>query len=308
MAGVLAPPRGSRVSSSVVRTLAPGDVEALHLPGRRGADSARRLLDLHPGRSVWVPSTLEYALIGPWRNRPEIASIEDLVAVRHLEELLRAAVERCTDLGDELILTVELDSRRSPARYERAGLEMLEEVITYEFNTLREPWPGNDHIRLVRVQANDEASVDLVTEIDQASFPWLWRNNRAEFDVYLQTPGVELWLVEADDEPVAYFGVTLFPDWGHLDRIAVVPKQQGQGFGLETLGLAVDTMRKRGARRVGLSTQRTNWRSQRLYERFGFQRTPAHDYRLFGAWCRPKRRAGLLGMDKSHSFSDHAHG
>src|SRR5215211_7106640 len=294
MAGLLAPPRGSRGSSSVVRTLAPGDVGALRLPGRRSGESVRRLLDLYPGRSVWVPSTLEYALIGPWRNRPEIASIEDLVAVRHLEELLRAAVERCADLGDELILTVELDSRRSPARYERAGLEMLEEVITYELGAMREPESGSDYVRLVRVQSNDEAAIDLVTSIDQESFPWLWRNNRTEFDIYLQTPGVEVWLVEADGEPVGYFGITLFPDWGHLDRVAVVPEQQGRGFGLETLGLAVDTMRRRGARRVGLSTQGTNWRSQRLYERFGFWRTPAHDYRLFGAWCRPERRSGPL--------------
>jgi ribosomal protein S18 acetylase RimI-like enzyme len=289
MAGLLSPPRDSLASSSIVRTLAPADVPALRLPGRRGAESVRRLLDLHPGRSVWVPSTLEYALIGPWRNRPEIASIEDLVAVRHVEELLRAAVERCADQGDELILTVELDTRRSPARYARAGLEMLEEVITYELSSVREPWSGSGRIRLVRVQENDDAAIDLVTRIDQDSFPWLWRNNRAEFDIYLHTPGVEVWLVEADDDPVAYFGVTLFPDWGHLDRIAVVPEQQGRGFGLETLGLAVDTMRTRGARRVGLSTQRSNRRSQRLYERFGFQRTPAHDYRLFGAWCREQR-------------------
>jgi ribosomal protein S18 acetylase RimI-like enzyme len=295
MAGVLAPSRGSRITAPVVRSLRSEDIPALRLPGKRGAESVRQLLDVHPGRSVWVPSTLEYALIGPWRNRPEIASIEDLVAVRHLEDLLRAAVERCAELGDELVLTVELDSRRSPARYERAGLEMLEEVITYEMGIVREPWTCSDHIRLVRVDANDEAAVKQVTDMDQASFPWLWRNNRAEFDVYLQAPDVEVWLVELDGEPVAYFGVTLFPDWGHLDRVAVVPEQQGRGLGLETLGLAVDTMRRRGARRVGLSTQGTNWRSQRLYERFGFWRTPAHDYRLFGAWCRPKRRDGLLG-------------
>ena len=63
---------------------------------------------------------------------------------------------------------------------------MLEEVITYEIG-FREPWSGSDPIRLVRVDANDEAAIDLVTDIDQASFPWLWRNNRAEFDVYLHT-------------------------------------------------------------------------------------------------------------------------
>src|SRR5918997_432392 len=203
MAGTLTPVRGTRVTAPVVRTLRPGDVAALRLPGRRGAESVRRLLEIHPGRSVWVPSTLEYALIGPWRNRPEIASIEDLVAVRHLEELLGAAVERCAVQGDELVLTVELDSGRSPARYQRAGLEMLEEVITYELGSVREPWSGSDRIRLVRIQANDEAAIDLVTSIDQASFPWLWRNNRAEFDVYLQTPGVEAWIVEAGDDPVA---------------------------------------------------------------------------------------------------------
>jgi ribosomal protein S18 acetylase RimI-like enzyme len=265
----------------------------------------RRLLEVHPGRSVWVPATLEYALIGPWRNRPEIGSVEELVAVRHLEELLRAAVERCAEQGDELVLTVELDSRRSPARYERAGLEMLEEVITYQLGIGREPWSGSAHIRLGRVDPRDEEAVNLVTSIDRASFPWLWRNNRAEFDVYLDTPGVEVWLVEADGEPVAYFGVTLFPDWGHLDRVAVVPNLQGRGFGLETLGLAVDTMRQRGGRRVGLSTQRTNRRSQRLYERFGFQRTPEHDYRLFGAWCQAERHDGLLHVGHSHSFAKH---
>src|ERR671910_1152659 len=143
MAGVLAPSRGSRITAPLVRPLEREDIPALRLPGRRGAESVRRLLDLHPGRSVWVPSTLEYALIGPWRNRPEIASIEELVAVRHLEELLRAAVERCADQGDELILTVELDTQRSPARYERAGLDMLEEVITYELGTVREAWSGS---------------------------------------------------------------------------------------------------------------------------------------------------------------------
>src|SRR5215217_3737669 len=223
MAGVLAPFRGSLITAPLVRPLTPDDIPALRLPGRRGAESVRQLLDVHPGRSVWVPSTLEYALVGHWRNRPEIGSIEDLVAVRHMEELLRAAVERCAQHGDDLMLTVELDARRSPARYERAGLEMLEEVITYEMGVAREPWSSSGRVRLVRVDANDEAAIERVTAMDQASFPWLWRNNRVEFDVYLQTPGVEVWLVEAGGEPVAYFGATLFPDWGHLDRIAVVP-------------------------------------------------------------------------------------
>jgi ribosomal protein S18 acetylase RimI-like enzyme len=290
MAGTLAPPRGTGVSAPVVRTLAPEDVDALRLPGKVSAQSARNLVKRHPGRSVWVPETLEYALIGSWRNRPEIASVDDLMAVRHLDSLLHAAVERCAAQGNDLMLAVELDLPRSPSRFERAGLEMLEEVITYEADIGREPWSASSQLRPVRVNADDARQVDLITEMDHAAFPWLWRNNRAEFDVYLRTPGVEVCLIEAKGEPVAYFGVTLFPGWGHLDRIAVVPDQQGRGYGLEALGLAVDAMRQRGARRAGLSTQRTNFRSQRLYERFGFYRTSEHDYRLFGAWCNPERR------------------
>ena len=291
MAGTLAPPRGKGVSAPVIRTLAPEDVDALRLPGTAGAQSARRLLERNPGRSVWVPQTLEYALIGSWRNRPEIASVEDLVAVRHLEPLLYAAAERCASQGNDLMLAIELDSPRSPSRFERAGLEMLEEVITYEADIGRNPWSASSHLRLVSVNADDTRKVDLVTGMDQAAFPWLWRNSRDEFEVYLRTAGVEVSLIEAHGEPVAYFGVTLFSGWGHLDRIAVVPDQQGRGYGLEALGLAVDAIRQRGARHVGLSTQRTNFRSQRLYERFGFHRTSEHDYRLFGAWCQAERRA-----------------
>ena len=175
-----------------------------------------------------------------------------------MEELLRAAVERCAEHGDDLLLTVELDSRRSPTRYERAGLEMLEEVITYDMGIAREPWSGSDRIRLVRVDANDEAAIERVTDIDQASFPWLWRNNRAEFDVYLHTPGVEVWLVEADGEPIAYFGVTLFPDWGHLDRVAVIPEHQGRGFGSNAgTGRRHDEKARRAARRAEHSAHKS---------------------------------------------------
>ena len=291
MAGTLARPRARTVSVPIVRTLAPGDVDALRLPGKTGAQTTRRLLERNPGRSVWVPETLEYALIGAWRNRREIACVEDLVAVCHLEPLLQAAVERCAAQGDALLLAIELDVPRSPSRFERAGLELLEEVITYEAEIGREPWSASSRVRPINVDADDSTRVDLVTEMDRAAFPWLWRNSRAEFDVYLRMPGVEVAVIEADGEPVAYFGMTLFSGWGHLDRIAVAPDAQGRGYGLEALGLAVEAMRQRGARRAGLSTQRTNFRSQRLYDRFGFRRTSEHDYRLFGSWCQPDRRA-----------------
>ncbi|MBA3449964.1 MAG: GNAT family N-acetyltransferase, partial [Chloroflexia bacterium] len=148
-------------------------------------------------------------------------------------------------------------------------------------------------VRLVPVGRDDDRIIDAVVQIDDAAFPWLWRNNRTELDVYLNTPGVSVSVVEDDGETVGYVGVTLFSGWGHLDRIAVAPNLQGRGYGRDALALTFDAMRQRGACRVALSTQRLNVRSQRLYERFGFRRTYDHDYRLFGRWTDPQRRAAF---------------
>jgi ribosomal protein S18 acetylase RimI-like enzyme len=140
------------------------------------------------------------------------------------------------------------------------------------------------------VTPGNQRAIDQLVAIDEAAFPWLWRNSRTEFKAYIPAPGVEVSLIVSADGPVAYLGVTHFPGWSHLDRMAVAPHAQGRGMGRAALDLAVDSMRHRGARRAALSTQRTNLRSQRLYERFGFRRTPELDYKLFGIWRRPDHR------------------
>lgn len=283
-------------SAPVIRTLQAADVSALHLPTPRGASSLIQALERLPGRSVWSPDSLEYLLLAPWRQRCEIACIEEFDAVRHLQPLLNAAFERCVAHGDELLLAIELESYRPQSRFERAGMELLEEVITYELEYYPTIAPSLGPLRRRPVTPFDESAIETLLEIDQAAFPWLWRNSRREFAVYLRTPGVSVTLLEADGAPVAYVGSTLFAGWGHLDRIAVLPGDQGRGFGRHALAIAVDALRRQGAHRVALSTQRTNRRSQRIYERFGFQRTPELDYRLFGVWCHP-HRAGTHGAE-----------
>ena len=67
-------------------------------------------------------------------------------------------------------------------------------------------------------------------------------------------------------------------------RIAVIPERQGAGYGLETLHFAIARLSDLGARRVGLSTQANNIRSQQLYERYGFRRTGGNDYTIYGVW------------------------
>ena len=267
-----------------VRVLTPEDVPRLRLDAglRLGDAVVRRLLAAYPGRSVWIPDTLEYALLAPWRHREEIALVQELDAVANAERLLVAATERCRDLGAAVILVVEMAETRRPRFYERAGLRPLERVVTYQLDVA--PRKGAPRrLGFDRVGPTDHAAMADLLRLDHAAFPWLWRNSAEEFAAYAETAGVRLFLARELGRPVAYVGVTSFPDWGHLDRIAVDPGAQGRGLGRAALAFAVTALAQAGARRVALSTQETNVRSQRLYERFGFRRTSDHDYRLYGA-------------------------
>lgn len=273
-----------------VQSLTATDVAALRIANQRAASELRESLAMRPERSVWIPETLEYAVVGCWRNRDDISCIDEVVAVRGFEPLMHSVLERCGSQGDRLLLAIELEGSSFRSRYERAGLELLEEVITYEIGVEHVPRMPQRHLRLDRVAPGDARSLEVVAAIDAEAFPWLWRNSHDEFTEYLHTPDVSLSLLRFDGAAVAYIGSTLFTNWGHIDRIAVKPELQGNGFGRAALILAIDTLRQRGARRVGLSTQLTNTRSQRLYEQFGFRRTVDLDYKLFGNWLAPESR------------------
>src|SRR5215213_5409769 len=90
--------------SGTARPLTEADIAQLRLPGRRSNEQMRDTLRARPGRSVWVPGTLEHLLIGSWRNRREISSIEEVSAVRHLPALVEQAIAQCQIHGDDLLL------------------------------------------------------------------------------------------------------------------------------------------------------------------------------------------------------------
>ena len=256
---------------------------------RLAADDIRRVLGQLPGRSMWDRQTYEYGIVAPWRNRTDVVQIAELSAVLHPEEMVIAISGRARELGASLTVMVEVDESRRSSFYERCGFTHIEKVITFEIERRDAP-------RVVRPReltfvpvdpANDEMR-QILLRLDNRSFPWIWWNSDLEFRLYGQTPGVEIYLGLIEGQPVSYVGITTFPTWGHLDRIAVDPDLQGKGYGRFALAFAVETLLARGARKVGLSTQSTNERSQRLYLKYGFRRTNDHDYDLWGDDFRMK--------------------
>ncbi|MGH2559564.1 MAG: GNAT family N-acetyltransferase [Thermomicrobiales bacterium] len=249
-------------------------------------EEIRRLLAVHPDRSVWSPQTLEYAIVGPWRHRTEIGHLVDFSAVRHPDAVIDEVLVRCRNAGDTMVIAVELDEVRRPVFYDRIGFDLLEEVVTYEWSGRTIARPPAASITFAPVDLASDLDRTLLLDIDHAAFPWMWRNCDMEFQVYGITPGVDVFLCRYQGRPAGYIGVTSFPGWGHLDRIAVHPHFQGNGVGQAALGFAVQQMLRRGARRIGLSTQQNNMQSRRLYERFGFRRAPSNDYRIYGRLLR----------------------
>jgi ribosomal protein S18 acetylase RimI-like enzyme len=234
-----------------------------------------------------MPDTLEFAIVAPWRHRAEVANIKELRAVRHPELLVESAVDRCAAAGAALAVMIELEEMRRPAFYQRVGFRLLEEVVMLELDRLSEPSRGRGRLKFVAADPFDAITRERLLAIDHAAFPWLWRNNDLEFHAYGLVPGVELFLGLYNGMPIAYVGITVYLGWGHLDRIAVRPEFQGQGFGKEALAFAIGRLANLGAKRIGLSTQRDNAPSRRLYERFGFRRVWGNDYRLYGRYLRP---------------------
>jgi ribosomal protein S18 acetylase RimI-like enzyme len=236
----------------------------------------------HPGLSWWIPSSGEYLIGGPWRHRGEIAVIQELTGRLRNEELVAAMVAGSRKLGQRLVVMLDQYEGRRESFYSRIGFDLLQHIIIYELPRIPRPIPAP---RRLRFALYTPGLRDDLLRVDHAAFPWLWWNSEAEFASYAALYGVEIFVgYEADGTPASYVGITSYRGWGHLDRIAVIPDRQGAGYGLEALNFAIGRLSDLGARRVGLSTQADNIRSQHLYERYGFRRTGGSDYTIYGTW------------------------
>ncbi len=278
-------PHGSADETPV--RLEPHDVSRLSL-GWSSSFNARELEQhvlAYPGLSWWLPSGGEYLIGAPWRHRDEITVIQELSGRLRSEELVAALVAGCREQGQRLVVMLDQYEGRRDSFYGRIDFELLQHIIIYELPRLPRTIPAPTRLHFAPLTP---ATWDDLLAVDHAAFPWLWWNSQAEFNAYMALYGVELILAyEADGTPVAYTGITSYRGWGHLDRIAVIPDRQGTGYGLEALNYAVARLGELGARRIGLSTQADNIRSQYLYERYGFRRTNGSDYTIYGKWLSP---------------------
>lgn len=247
----------------------------------------------HPQLAWHVPGTSSYLVAGPWRNRPDIVEIFETRGERHRPALWRALLSLPhSPYGAVLVDATEF--RVASRFYDEVGVGTLEEVLVLRSSTLPGP-PVEFTLEMAPMRSR---GVRELLELDWKAFPWFWRNSREEFEEYLDTPGVSLWLALRDGKTVGYVGTTELGGWGHIDRLAVAPESQGKGYGTQLLSWAMRQLHHAGARYVQLSTQESNDRSQDLYRRFGFRQTRGA-YKLYGTYLGGYARDGAGTSDGS---------
>ncbi len=279
---------GSGLVPGGIDILQPGDVENLRVPwdARYSRSEIEELAAQEPPLSLWNRRSGGFLLGGQWRHRTEIANVIDISGPSIAVELLTTFVQRAEQLGFQLAIVAEYAERRRESFYAAAGLAPIEDIVVYELGRVPQlAASGFDDegyfVTVVDLREREQRSALLT--LDHRAFPWLWWNSAGEFDNYGSVPGVEIVLVRRPDgAPLGYIGTTSLGSWGHLDRIAVDPAAQGQGFGRRLLALAIERLQADGARRVALSTQASNRVSRALYESVGFRRSRSHDYRIYG--------------------------
>jgi ribosomal protein S18 acetylase RimI-like enzyme len=278
-------PKYKRGSSDIVE-LTTADVATINLGwnSRFNSSTLRNQLMLYPGLSLRIAGSQDYIIGDLWRRHEEVGHITEVRARTHRKELLESLEAEFRQRKLRAVVVSNDEHAENPRFYVDAGYVVLENIIYYDKpdTIVYESFRG---VPLYTIPYNYLMEEDLLV-VDHVSFPWLWWNSREEMGFYSKQPDVTIQICyrSEDNKPVGYFGFTMYERWGHLDRLAVTPEFQGLGYGAYQLSVAIKMMEAKGARRVTLSTQLNNHQSQRLYERFGFQRVQNLEYNLIGRW------------------------
>jgi len=189
-----------------------------------------------------------------WRTKEVLRALLETVPSTLSEE----GVETLVFVGPDRWLLAELAAH---------GFQRVNAILTLHKQSFEVPDHGNQD---VIVRPMRPADLSQLVAIDKAAFVPLWRNTEETFEEYREQ--CSDWNVaELEGTIVGYYCLNLSGRHGHITRIVVHPRYQGQRIGVRMLTEAIATLAKGGAFGVTLNTQQDNERALRLYKWFGFR-------------------------------------
>lgn len=150
----------------------------------------------------------------------------------------------------------------------RFGYQYDEDIVTLYRHTPFMPDPYGECPEIHPIELDD---LDAVEVIDHQAFPAQWRLSRSDLRLGIRSSTYST-LAVVDGRVVGYQLATTHGMNGHLARLGVFPSTQGRGIGGWLVRDMLTWFGKRRTHSITVNTQASNVRSQRLYERYGFQR------------------------------------
>jgi ribosomal protein S18 acetylase RimI-like enzyme len=216
----------------------------------------------------------ERARSGPWRGDLHTAHLVPLPEAAPLSvEFVRRALTVLSGQGYRQVVTAAL-AEGECGGFLSAGFEVAEglHLLVHELNDLA---PVPDVVgRLRRAWPFDRPTV---IELDNLAFTDFWRLDDQGLDDAIQaTPRARfrVGVPVAAGRPCGYAICGFAGRRGYVQRLAVHPEHQGQGWGRALLLDGLHWLRDRAASTAVVNTQHGNEAALALYQDTGFRRQP----------------------------------
>jgi ribosomal protein S18 acetylase RimI-like enzyme len=214
----------------------------------------------------------ERARLANWRGDQRVAQLSPAAGT----PLSAGFVECCMDWLRQRGYTSVVTSALSPqecAGFLRAGFDIQEELelLSHDLDDLPRVRRGG----LRRARGSDRLPV---LQVDAVAFDAFWRLHEGGLEEALgATPHVRFRVAPPPPrrrEVAGYVIAGRGDGIGYLQRLAVHPTARRQGLGSTMVFDALTWMRRRGASRALVNTQRSNQGALALYQACGFQILP----------------------------------
>ncbi|MDQ3947235.1 MAG: GNAT family N-acetyltransferase [Actinomycetota bacterium] len=211
----------------------------------------------------------ERARLATWRGDGVVAHLAPAATRPLSAEFVADCLDWLRARGYQSVVTSALSAAECQG-FLRTGFAVQEELdlLTHDLGRL----PPRPH-GLRRAWRRDRPAV---IEVDALAFPPFWRLHEGGLEEALAaTPSVRFRVAGRGRGGLAGYAIAgRGGDTGYLQRLAVHPAARGRGLGRTLVVDALVWLRRRGAARAMVNTQRTNEGALALYQACGFRLLP----------------------------------
>jgi ribosomal protein S18 acetylase RimI-like enzyme len=190
--------------------------------------------------------------------------------------LWEAATKELSEIGKIQVAAISLQSWFNKL-LEESEFDHTDNVVVLMWEGSK-PLP-NPSVTNIAIRPMLPEDLDVILEIDHDAFEVVWKNSPESLALAYDQSAYAT-VAELGNDIVGYQYSTTSSMGGHLARLAVKKKMQGNGVGYLLVYQLLNQFSQQGIRHVTVNTQKNNVASLGLYAKAGFNIT-GESYRVY---------------------------